>query len=228
VPEYPDPATIAHVPDRDALARQIAPVQGGDRRWMQDATRRALIRLRVSVPAFDAAGLPMSPQAVAETATPIVARLGRKAVDEALAAATTGQPLTDGQAGWLSVLLTALPVRDYAWMHTDASDSHAQLWTDLTRRAQPNLAAGPACLLAYNALLRGDGGLATIALQRAAQADPDYSMAQLLLGAIDRGLSLRAIRDAIAVAVADEALEATDEPVPDADGHTASGTGSQP
>jgi hypothetical protein len=55
VPEYPDPANIA---DRDALVRQIAPVQGGDRRWMQDATRGALIRLRVSVPAFDAADQP--------------------------------------------------------------------------------------------------------------------------------------------------------------------------
>lgn len=55
MPEYPDPANIA---DRDALVRQIAPVQGGDRRWMQDATRGALIRLRVSVPAFDAADQP--------------------------------------------------------------------------------------------------------------------------------------------------------------------------
>jgi hypothetical protein len=53
-------------------------------------------------------------------------------------------------------------------------------------------------------------------------------MAKLLLGAIDSGLPPRAIRDAVTLAVADDALQATDDPAPDAGGHTTSGTGSQP
>jgi hypothetical protein len=193
--------------DRDVLVRQIAPVQDGDRRWMEEATRSALVRLRISVPVFDNAGQPLSPDAQTEKAAPVIVRLGKKAVQDAFAAASAGTPLTDGQAAWLSVLLPAMPVRDYAWLHTDASDSHAQLWTDLTRRSRPELAAGPACLLAYSALLRGNGGLANIALQRALKADPDYGMARLLLGAIDSGLPMKVIREAVALGVEHDVSE---------------------
>lgn len=218
VPFDPDastaPATAVHegmvaLTDRDALVRQIAPVQGGERRWMEEATRSALVRLRISVPVFDDAGKPLTPDEQAAKAAPVIARLGTKAVKEAFTAASTGTPLTDGQAAWLSVLLPAMPVRDYAWLHTDASDGHAQLWTDLTRRSAPGLAAGPASLLAYSALLRGNGGLANIALQRALDADPGYSMARLLLGAIDSGLPMNVIRDAVALGVEHDISEQT-------------------
>jgi hypothetical protein len=128
--------------------------------------------------------------------------------------------LSDAQAAWISVLLMAMPVRDYAWQLTGDSDDHGRLWTDLTRRARPDLAAGPACLLAYHAMLRGNGGLANIAIQRALDTDPDYSMAQLLRVAINTGLPPDVLRAALAHGDDDPYPSGTEQPINDADGHT--------
>jgi hypothetical protein len=203
------PATAVYdgmvaLPDRDALVEQIATVEGRERRWMDDATQQAWTRLRVSVPMTDAAGAPLPPHILVPNTAQVVTRLGIAAVREAFAASESGQRLSDAQAAWISVLLMALPVRDYAWQLTNDSDGHGLLWTDLTRRARPDLAAGPACLLAYHAMLRGNGGLANIALQRAIDTDPDYSMAQLLRVAINTGLPPDVLRAVLAHGSDDE------------------------
>ena len=48
------------------------------------------------------------------------------------------------------------------------------------RRAPLEVLAPPATLLAFAAWLAGDGALAWCALDRAREADPDYSMAALV------------------------------------------------
>jgi hypothetical protein len=77
----------------------------------------------------------------------------------------------------------------------DAAAAEA-LWTECTRRAPWMLAAAPATLLAVCAWLRGDGAMASVALERALGSDEDYRLAQLLrsaLGACVRPEELRAM-----------------------------------
>jgi len=88
----------------------------------------------------------------------------------------------------LTVLLLHTPIRDHAWSITDASAHHIALWSDLTRRARPDLVPAPACLLAFAAWRAGEGTLATLALNRALAADPGYRMAQLLYQMVQAGL----------------------------------------
>jgi len=96
--------------------------------------------------------------------------------------------LVDDEAAFLTVLLLHIPVRDHAWSITDASAHHIALWTDVTRRARPDLVPGPACLLAFAAWRAGEGTLATLALNRALEANPEYRMAQLLYQMVQAGL----------------------------------------
>jgi hypothetical protein len=63
-----------------------------------------------------------------------------------------------------------------------------QLWAALCRETPDPEAAEPAALLAVSALLRGDGALANVALDRAEQAWPGHAFARLLRGAADAGL----------------------------------------
>ncbi|OLT19393.1 hypothetical protein BJF79_16825 [Actinomadura sp. CNU-125] len=98
--------------------------------------------------------------------------------------------LTDDDVAWLGVLLTDRRVRDEAWVRID-EDSPAddiRFWRDVARRVRDPYAAGPAALLAYAAYAGGDGGLANIAIDRALDADPDYSMAVLLRQVITSGI----------------------------------------
>lgn len=77
-------------------------------------------------------------------------------------------------------------VRDWALLlslEDDASAAEA-LWTECTRRAPSPLDAAPATLLAVSAWLRGDGAMANIALDRALESDPGYSLAGLLADAL--------------------------------------------
>jgi len=114
---------------------------------------------------------------------------GRSAVDHAVKLHRAGQTLDDTDAAWLSVLLVHLPVRDYAWERiADDFGPHLTLWSDLTRRAEARLRAGPATLLAFTAWRAGEGATSTIALELALEADPRYPMAALLARAITAGV----------------------------------------
>ncbi|MGW0435279.1 DUF4192 domain-containing protein [Micromonospora sp. NPDC003197] len=162
------------LPDRAALVRQVAPVDGPVRESMRQATRRAQSRADALVGAAPSADL-FGGQALGQA--------GEAAIRTAMDRQRTGGRLTDDEAAWLSVLLTHLPVRDHAWERTDGVNWHQALWLDLTRRAEPGLAAAPASLLAFAAWRSGDGALAAVAVERALQDQSDYSLA-LLLGEI--------------------------------------------
>jgi Domain of unknown function (DUF4192) len=74
------------------------------------------------------------------------------------------------------------------------NDAHRRLWTDLLRRLPADLAAAPAALLAFTAWQGGDGAMASIAIERALAADPEYSMALLIADALHAGLPPSAAR----------------------------------
>ncbi|MCW6003030.1 DUF4192 domain-containing protein [Micromonospora sp. CPCC 205371] len=104
------------------------------------------------------------------------------------AADAEARPATDDEVAWLTVLLVHLPVRDYAWEHTGHEDWYVDLWADVVRRAEEEVVAGPASLLAYAAWRSGQGALAHAGVDRALAADPAYSMALLMRDVLQRAI----------------------------------------
>ncbi|MEV0400949.1 DUF4192 domain-containing protein [Actinoallomurus sp. NPDC050550] len=189
---------LVALPDRDELARMIAPA-GGEA--MRQATLEAEHRLAswAEAAATEAARSGTGTTAQDDGASGGGSRegagaggggLSRRVAGEGVRlvrllierARAGGAPPTDAEVAWLGVLLVNLRVRDEAWVRIDDGEigAHIGLWRDVVRRvAEPYLAA-PACLLAFAAWRAGEGALANLALDRALAADPHYSMARLL------------------------------------------------
>ncbi|MEE6258393.1 DUF4192 domain-containing protein [Plantactinospora sonchi] len=167
------------LPDRETLVRQVAPVDGPPRQAMRQATRKAEVRLQELLDRASAAD-PLGRRALR--------RAGRSAVRLAMLRHRTGGQLTDDELAWLSLLLVHLPTRDEAWQRTGGEDWHLALWTDVLRRAEPDLVAAPASLLAFAAWRTGQGALASVAIERALEAQPDYSLALLLAETLQAGI----------------------------------------
>ncbi|MFJ8832890.1 DUF4192 domain-containing protein [Micromonospora aurantiaca] len=118
---------------------------------------------------------------------------GTAAVRAAFRRQRRGERLDDDEVAWLSVLLVHVAVRDHAWSRTDGRDEDISLWTDVLRRAEPDLIAAPGCLLAFAAWRSGHGALAAVALERVLSARPGYSLAVLLDEALRRGVAPSAL-----------------------------------
>lgn len=174
------------LPDRATLARQIAAVEGPERESMRHATAHAMTRLS-SV--LDGVTL------IEPAGDRLMREAGESAVRQAIDRHRDGGRLTDDEVAWLTLLLIHLPVRDHAWELTDREDCHLSLWTDVLRRAEPDLVPAPACLLAFGAWRAGQGALASLALERALRARPDYSMALLLEDVLRRGVPPSSLDD---------------------------------
>jgi hypothetical protein len=162
------------LPDRRSVAASIDPIGGSERAAMAEATTAARRRL---------------------TDRHVALTQGRAALASAAMRYQAGQRYTDEEAAWLSILLTVQPVRDHAWATATRQRWHLTLWRDLTRRAEPDLVAAPAALLAVTAWLAGDGSLAHLALDRALSADPHYRMALLIRQALREGIPPAALSD---------------------------------
>jgi hypothetical protein len=171
------------LPSREDLARRLDPVEGADRAATAEATRRAGERLAALLANGSAAAL---------------RKAGATAVGSVLRRHRGGLRLDDDEVAWLSVLLTHQPVRDHAWESIGGDlGTHISLWTEVVRRTEPELPTGegrslivaPATLLSFAAWRAGEGALASIALSRALDADPDYPMAQLMHDVLAGGLS---------------------------------------
>lgn len=173
-------AGLSPAGSRDELVARFAPIGGPARLAMRDATLRADRRLCDLLDGQD----------TAPPASEVVTEAGRDAVDKAVLCMSLGAPLTDDDIAWLALLLVNPTVRDYAWARIGHDiPRHVELWTDAVRRVDPELAAAPATLLAFAAWRHGDGAIASIALDRARQADPNYPMAHLLAETILRGIA---------------------------------------
>jgi hypothetical protein len=162
---------------RDELARQVAPVDGSARAAMTRATERAWSRLTRR--------LGRLPE---DEAAEVVREEGTRAAARAVTTYEAEGSLDDDEVAWLTVLLLSIPVRDAAWLAVRDTPAHLRLWLDVTRRAEPELVAAPASLLAFAAWRAGNGPLAGLALERALHEDPGYSMARLLQHGLCHGL----------------------------------------
>ena len=194
-------AGIPAYPDRESLARSLAPLGGETAVSMAQATQRALARSEQLL--TEGGARPVSPGRAAAArpavgnAMRVLVTAGRRSVVEAIGIYRGGGRITDDdQFAWLSVVLNDLRVRDDAWARMDPQHrrAHRQLWTDVVRRACPPYVPAPASLLAFTAWQSGDGALANIAIERAIAASPGYSMALLLSEAIESGLPPSAAR----------------------------------
>ena len=194
-------AGLSPAASRRNLEARLAPVDGLARIAMGAATERAERRLSALID--DAAGRSAtgdgrptsdggrtSQLECANLARAAVYEAGGRAVNAANACIGRIAPLDDDALAWLALLLVNVPVRDYAWERVDRDvGGSVDLWTDVVRRVEPDLVAAPATLLAFAAWRNGGGAIASIALDRALEADPAYPMARLLLDAIDNGLA---------------------------------------
>lgn len=182
-------AGLAVLPDRASLARTLAPLPGAVAP-MGRATDRALRRAEELI--GEAMSLPGGGDAMR-----LVTDAGRRAVGAAITVYRGGGEMTDhDQIAWLALTLADLRVRDDAWARMDPefADAHRRLWTDVVRHVVARYVPAPAALLAFTAWQSGDGALAGIAIDRALDADPGYSMALLLGEAIQAGLPPAAAR----------------------------------
>lgn len=87
-------------------------------------------------------------------------------------------------------------VRDACLPWCTGSDAAAaeRLWLALVRATPAPERAEPAALLALTAYLRGDGALASVALEAALEACPHHSLSGLLRAALDGGLPPELLR----------------------------------
>jgi Domain of unknown function (DUF4192) len=124
-------------------------------------------------------------------------------VDAAMADTAAGRlHLDDGRVLALALALTDPLVRDAALARCASSggESVEQLWAALTRETPDPEAAEPAALLAACALLRGDGALAGIALERAERAWPGHRLTALLRAAWQAGMRPEQVRECLRTA----------------------------
>ncbi|TQM01702.1 uncharacterized protein DUF4192 [Pseudonocardia kunmingensis] len=152
--------------DRAALAQLADPVN-----WPTLARRRRLLDL-TAVPADGPALL------------------------TAAARASAG-PLDEDQILALGAALTGEDTLTAALTHCLGKNALAAeaVWLQLTRELPDPYAAHPAALLTIAALLRGDGALANIAVDRALSADPAHRLAQLLRRLVAVGIRPDALRE---------------------------------
>lgn len=123
--------------------------------------------------------------------------LGPGAVDAAIAdAAADRLVLDDDRVVSLACALAVPALRDDALLRSVGPDPAAaeHLWTALVRETPDPEAAEPAALLAASALLRGDGALANVALDRAQQAWPGHRLTALLRAVADAGMRPAQVR----------------------------------
>ncbi len=124
-------------------------------------------------------------------------------VDDALTDAAAGRLcLDDARVVALALALSDLEVRDAALARCAVAvaggavaDGAEHLWAALVRETPDPEAAEPAALLAACALLRGDGALAGIALDRAEQAWPGHRLTGLLRAVWAAGMPPERVRE---------------------------------
>ncbi|MEO3806651.1 DUF4192 domain-containing protein [Nonomuraea sp. B1E8] len=167
-------AGMRALPDKTALAATLEPPENFDQDRAEKITREVCAQAKKeSSPGDDWFGD------------------GVKRVVAALDQVQAGGHLDAETVAWLGVCLTAKPVRDIAMTYVLEYDieTHVRLWTEVVRKVQPAFAAAPATLLAFAAMCRGDGPLASVALDRALSVTSHYTLALLLVEALMVGLS---------------------------------------
>jgi Domain of unknown function (DUF4192) len=149
-------AGLQRAPDRDALRAQVAPL---------DASRQAAVAAAVAA---------RGPDCV-DVQSLVQAGLGRE------------DDLTIEEIASLAATVQRLPSRDEAWamMSRSTADAHFALWRRVMQSVPDALLSPVGSLAAFAAWLSGHGVLASHAAERVLRVDPEYSMALLVVDALD-------------------------------------------
>ncbi len=108
---------------------------------------------------------------------------------DAATGAVPKQPLSDEQLARFGVALTDGEIRDLVWMAIDSHRLQAtEFLAELHSRLPSPYDAGPLFLFGWDRWRSGNGTLAAMAAERALESDPEYSAAELLLGAVSYGM----------------------------------------
>ncbi|MFC7649225.1 DUF4192 domain-containing protein [Streptosporangium lutulentum] len=178
---------LVALPDRETLEHSIDPVGGPERAAVREVTLRVTEELHGRLTRReDDEGF--AAEFVAD---------GMARVREAIGIYASGGRLEDEQVARLGLDLAVIRIRDEAWalITDDTHDVHLRLWQDLTRRLEPRFVPPAASLLGMAAWRQGDAALAGIALTRACEIDPGYSMANLLIHALRHLLPPHVLRE---------------------------------
>ncbi len=119
-----------------------------------------------------------------------------RAIRHAMKKASTGAYIEqlDIDIARLGAALRHHAVRDAIWLAIENDAYHAdELWLDLARRLPSPYNAAPLFLYGWSAWRHGNGTLAGMAAERALDADPGYSAAQLLLAAVRHAVNPRTV-----------------------------------
>ena len=166
--------------DRADLERRFEPVSGARAEEMEAVTDR------VAEEILSVAGLTADDEGwgreVAEN--PDLVRAAATGVRDLLADLDEERAgsLSDEDAARLSIWTLLLSVRDLAWSYIEHDNAHLhlQVWTTVAQRAVDPFRAPALCLAAFSSWLGGNGTGASVALEQAARAEPDYSLGLLL------------------------------------------------
>lgn len=164
------------LPDREALVDRFAAVTGERRLWLENATAAILDEV--------------VPQ-VARTAPGELAATGMAVVWPILERAMAGHRVFDADLLRVAAWVSSIAVRDAVWSRftRDNAEEMVQALTLVCGSVVPPFEPAVLSLTAFAAWLTGDGAQALIAVERALRADPDYSMAQIILDILQGGVS---------------------------------------
>jgi hypothetical protein len=164
------------LPDRESLVDRFAAVAGERRRWLEHATATILDEI-----------VPI----VARTPPADLAATGIAVIDPIIERALTHGRLSDADLLRVAAWASSVHVRDVLWSRIDRSNASEMLrvLTLVSSSVVPPFEPAILCLTGFAAWLTGDGAQALIAIERALRADPDYSMAQIILEILLQGIS---------------------------------------
>ncbi len=180
-------ATAVHsgmtaLPDREALRRTLEPPAP----WIRAAGEQALERLGdLLVERLQTAGTQGVLDEFLERIRTLVVRFEDRRAE-----------LTADEAAAVALGLHSLTVRDrvVTWTIGDRAEALQRLLVEVVRRVGPPENVPVATVLAWSAYLKGNGGLANVALEIVFAADPEYSLARLLDQALQNGLPPEILR----------------------------------
>lgn len=163
------------LPDRQALVDRFRAVTGPRRHWLECATDEVL---REVVPLIGRAG------------GADLAEFGMREIGPILERGLVAR-LGDAEVIRLAVWMSAISVRDAVWalITPDNAGTMLALLTQVSRSVVPPFEPAVLSLAGFAAWLTGDGAQALIAVERALESDPDYSMAALILKLVEGGVS---------------------------------------
>ena len=122
---------------------------------------------------------------------PEQARRDLQTVFAAIRRTAEGKPLTEEDLLQVLLAVSDSRVRDIALSASlgELAPAAEQLWLTLVRKAPEPEFADVAALLAFAAYLRGEGALASVALERIEQTRPEHRLGTLLRRALDSGIT---------------------------------------